>query len=188
MIAISFWEGELILTAIWLLVRIAVWIRQRRIDWKREAMLLLMYLNLFVIVRIVFFPMHRLNGKVQPLLFDPSAVYPFWTNFVPFLNLLNYESTFDLLLNVIGNVLLFVPTGFLLPFLYKKFDTFPKTVLAGLSMSLLIELLQLPFFQRQTDVDDLILNTLGTAIGFLIWLRATKPKEKEPASGRPLVG
>ena len=182
MTEISFWEGELILTAIWLSVRIIVWIRQRRIDWKREAALLLMYLNLFVIVRIVFFPMYRVNGRVQPLLFDPSAVYPFWTNFVPFVNLLSYESTFDLLLNVIGNVLLFVPTGFLLPFLYRKFDTFPKVVLTGFCISLLIETLQLPFFQRQTDVDDLILNTLGTAIGCLIWHLVTRQNEKKESA------
>ena len=37
---------------------------------------------------------------------------------------------------------------------------------AGAGLSLGIELLQLPFYVRSTDVDDLILNTLGVAIGF----------------------
>lgn len=54
MIRISLLTGELVFTALWLLCRAAVWIRQGRIDWKREAELLLMYINLAVLIRFVF--------------------------------------------------------------------------------------------------------------------------------------
>ena len=57
MIEISFLTAELALAAVWLAFRIAVWIRQKKIDWKREALLLLMYVNLAVIIRFTFFPM-----------------------------------------------------------------------------------------------------------------------------------
>ena len=175
---ISFFSGELALALVWIAVRIAVWLRQRRIDWKRELLLLLMYVNLAVILRVAFYPMARLNGKVQPLLFDPAAVWPFRLNLVPLVNLLDYTSGRDLLLNILGNVGLFVPSGIILPILYKRLDRFWKVLAAGAGMSLCIELLQLPFAVRATDADDLLLNTLGVALGCGIYALCTLRKKK----------
>ena len=59
MFEISFFSAELTFTAVWMLVRICIWIRQKRIDWKREAVLALMYFNLAVIIRFVFFPQYQ---------------------------------------------------------------------------------------------------------------------------------
>ena len=64
MLEISFLSAELAFTAVWLLVRISIWIRRNSIDWKREAVLLLMYLNLAVIIRFVFFPSGLVDGHV----------------------------------------------------------------------------------------------------------------------------
>ena len=179
MVEIPFWAAELLFTVIWLTVRIAVWIRQRRIDWKREAVLLLMYVNLFVLIRIVFFPAERIEGRIQPLLFDPGAVFPFRIKYVPLVTLFQYDTLRDMLLNVIGNVAIFVPTGIILPILYRKLNSPGKVVFTGFCMSLCIEILQLPFSVRMSDVDDLILNTLGTAAGYLIY---SMIKKKTPAS------
>lgn len=179
MIEISFWTGELIFTAIWLIARTAVWLRRGGIDWKREVLLLLMYVNLFVLIRIVFFPLERLGGKIQPLLLDPEAMFPPRVKLIPFVTLFRYDTGSDMLLNVIGNVAIFIPTGIILPVLYEKLDTFWKVVLTGFCISLCIEILQLPFSARMTDADDLILNTLGTAIGFAIYVLI---KKKTPAS------
>lgn len=174
MAAISFLTGELIYTGVWLLLRIIVWLCQGRIDWKREALLLLMYVNLAFILRITFFPMARLDGKVQPLLFDPAAAFPFRVNLVPFVRLFDYANRRDLLLNVIGNAAMFIPSGIVLPILYKNLDSFWKTVTAGALLSLCIEIIQLPFSVRASDVDDLILNTLGVAVGYGIYALAKK--------------
>lgn len=73
------------------------------------------------------------------------------------------------LLNVVGNILMFVPMGFFLPLLKKL--SFPKTVLCGFLFSLFIEIAQLPL-DRVSDVDDLILNTVGTVVGFGFFLFA----------------
>ena len=67
MFSITFLAFELVFTAVWLLARLLVWIRQKRIIWKREAVLLLMYINLAVIIRFVFFPRELINGHIQPL-------------------------------------------------------------------------------------------------------------------------
>jgi len=66
------------------------------------------------------------------------------------------------------NVLLFIPVGFLLPLLWKRFENFGRTTLCGFVFSLSIEIAQL-FNERVTDVDDLLMNTLGTMAGFLIF-------------------
>ena len=60
----------------------------------------------------------------------------------------------------------------ILPVVYKKLNSFNKVVAAGAFISLCIEILQLPFASRATDIDDLILNTLGVAVGYGIYATA----------------
>ncbi|MCR5575935.1 MAG: VanZ family protein [Oscillospiraceae bacterium] len=159
----------MLFAAVWLLCRIAVWIRQGRIDWKREAVLLLMYVNLAVIIRFSFFPKTRVNGRVQPLLFDAAAAFPFRVNLIPFVNLFDYDNMRSLLWNVVGNTAMLIPSGIILPIVYRKLDSFWKVAAAGAMLSLCIELLQLPFSARASDIDDLILNTVGVMLGYGIY-------------------
>ena len=170
---ISFLAAEACFAALWLALRIAVWRRQKCIDWKREAVLLLMYVNLAVILRFTFFPLHRVDGHILPLVFDRARALPFRTNLIPFVRLPGFHSV-AFAENVIGNAALFLPSGIVLPLVYPQLDRFWKVLAAGAGLSLLIELLQLPFAARTTDVDDLILNTLGVVIGCGIWLLLRK--------------
>lgn len=166
MVEIPFMSLEIVFAVIWLIIRIVIWIKQRRIDWKREAILLLMYINLAVILRFTFFPMSKVDGRVQPLVFDIATAFPFRVNLLPLVNLFDYDSKRDLLLNVIGNAAMFVPSGIVLPIVYKRLNTFWRVLLTGIGMSLCIELIQLPFSARATDIDDLILNTIGVIVGY----------------------
>ncbi|MDO0821270.1 VanZ family protein [Desulfosporosinus nitroreducens] len=68
----------------------------------------------------------------------------------------------------IENILLFIPLGFMLPFIWKKYEVLWKTVLSGITFSLIIESSQL-FNRRITDIDDLLMNTLGALIGWVIY-------------------
>lgn len=70
--------------------------------------------------------------------------------------------------NSILNILLFVPFGFLLPTLDSKYRVFYKTVIFGICFSVFIELSQM-FTLRATDINDVITNTLGSAVGWWIW-------------------
>ena len=169
MVEFSFLFLELIFAAIWLIVRSSVWIKNRHIDLKREAVLLLMYINLAVIIRFTFFPMATVDGRVQPLVFDVATAFPFRVNSIPFVHLFDYESKRDLLLNVIGNTAMFIPSGIVLPIVYKNLNRFWKVFLAGAGISLCIETIQLPFSVRATDIDDLILNTVGVIVGYGIY-------------------
>jgi len=51
-------------------------------------------------------------------------------------------------------------------------------LLAGVGASPTIELLQLPFFGRTTDIDDLLLNFLGFAMGYGICLAVKAVRRK----------
>ena len=185
MIEIPFVPTELAFAALWLMLRIAVWLRQKRIDWKREAVLLLMYVNLAVLLRFTFFPMSRVSGRVQPLVLYTAAVFPFRINWIPMVRLHDYVSKRDLLLNVVGNAAMFIPSGIILPVVYPRLNRFWKVLLAGICISLAIELLQLPFSVRASDVDDLLLNTLGVILGYGLYaalrMRKRHSKKSHPA-------
>lgn len=68
----------------------------------------------------------------------------------------------------IENIFLFMPLGFMLPSIWKKYEVLWKTALSGITVSLIIELSQL-FNRRITDIDDLLMNTLGALIGWIIF-------------------
>lgn len=174
MIEISFLAGELVFAAIWIVVRILVWIKQKKVNWKREAMLLLMFVNLAVIIRFVFYPFDRVDGRILPLIFDVNRILPFRINPVPFVHILEYDTRSYTIINIAGNAGLFIPSGILFPILYKRLDRFWKVVVAGACLSLSIEIIQLLFVNSVTDMDDLIMNTAGCAIGYGIYALVRK--------------
>jgi glycopeptide antibiotics resistance protein len=170
MIQIPFAAAMLLVSFLWILVRAAACINQKHISWKREAQLMLVYICIVVVMRFTFFPFSKVGGRIQPLLFDAAAVVPPRINLIPFVNLLNYEIYKEMLINVIGNTTMFIPLGIVWPCVFKKLDTHAKVIAAGVGFSLCIENLQLPFFDRVTDIDDLILNSVGFAVGYGIYL------------------
>ena len=170
MIQIPFAAAMLLVSFLWILVRAAACINQKHISWKREAQLMLVYICIVVVMRFTFFPFSKVGGRIQPLLFDAAAVFPPCINLIPFVNLLNYEIYKEMLINVIGNTTMFIPLGIVWPCVFKKLDTHAKVIAAGVGFSLCIEILQLPFFDRVTDIDDLILNSVGFAVGYGIYL------------------
>lgn len=72
--------------------------------------------------------------------------------------------------NIFGNVLLFLPLGFLLPMIIRLKHGFVWQLLFGFSVSLIIESCQYLFAARIFDIDDIVLNTIGTVIGCLIYV------------------
>lgn len=72
-------------------------------------------------------------------------------------------------LNLAGNVIGFLPFGFFLPILSKRLRNGAVVTALGFGLSLLVESIQLVFKVGCFDVDDLILNTLGAAIGYMLF-------------------
>ena len=178
MIQIPYRGTVILITCLWIFVR-AIWcFREKKFSLKREAELMLVYICLVVVVRFTFFPFFRVNGQVQPLLFDPGNIFPPRINLIPLVYLFDYEISREALINVIGNTAMFLPIGIIWPSLFRKLDTPAKVISAGIGLSVCIEILQLPFFDRVTDIDDLLLNSLGFLMGFGIWLLVRKAIKK----------
>lgn len=72
------------------------------------------------------------------------------------------------LVNFIGNLVMFLPIAFFAGLLYNK-ATFLKCVLLTMAFSVFVEVCQLPQ-DRGTDIDDVILNTLGGVMGYALYL------------------
>ena len=166
------------ITCLWILVRGYWAVKAKTISWKRELQLLLVYICIIVVARITCFPFSKVNGQVQPLVFDGAKVFPFRINLKPFVYLFDYPTMKEALLNFIGNTTMFLPLGIVWPSVFRELDTHKKTIAAGFGFSLLIEILQLPFFDRVSDIDDLILNTLGFIMGYGIYLLVKKIRRK----------
>lgn len=68
--------------------------------------------------------------------------------------------------NLAGNVLLFVPMGFLLPLVFLKFRQLWKVLLFTACVTTAAEIVQVLILAGSCDVDDLILNLIGTLLGY----------------------
>ena len=178
MIQISYTSMIILISIIWCLVRVLFALKNKRMNWKREVQLILVYICIIVVARFTFFPFSKVNGEIQPLIFDSAKAFPFRINLIPFVNLLDYPEMRDVLINLIGNTTMFIPIGIIFPIVYKKLDSHTKVIWSGVGFSLCIEILQLPFYDRVTDVDDLILNSLGFIIGYLLYLLVCALKKR----------
>jgi Glycopeptide antibiotics resistance protein len=80
--------------------------------------------------------------------------------------------------NIFGNVLGFIPLGLIFPIINKKARNFFFIAMISFEFSLLIETVQLVFKVGSFDVDDLILNTLGGMLGYLLFYICNKIRRK----------
>ena len=87
MIEIFYPQMVAFISLLWLLVRLFFRLRDKSVDWKREARLLLVYVCIVVVVRFTFCPFGKVNGQIQPLLFDSEKILPFWLNLTPLVSL-----------------------------------------------------------------------------------------------------
>ena len=167
MIQISYISVFIFISVLWVIVRVICAIAKKGVDWAYEARLITVYICLVVIARFVYFPLEVVNGRLAYLEFDISRIIPPRINVEPFVYMFYRYSGW--LINIIGNITMFIPVGIFWPMCFKKLDRIWKVVLAGFGLSLFIELSQLLFYSRLTDVDDLIMNTAGVTIGAILY-------------------
>lgn len=87
--------------------------------------------------------------------------------FIVYRHMLGFKAV---ILNLFGNVLAFVPFGFFLPVHSVRCRKFWCTALYSFELSLSVEVLQLICKVGSFDVDDLLLNTVGGCLGFLVYM------------------
>lgn len=106
----------------------------------------------------------------------PSDEYRY--NLVPFREINRFISNRDILgmgpvmLNILGNIEVFIPFGMALVSISRGRMGFWTVTVYSAALSIAIELLQLVMRVGSCDVDDIMLNTLGGIIGYLIYFIA----------------
>ena len=84
-----------------------------------------------------------------------------------------------LIIEILLNILLFVPFGYLAPYYFKKHSKWWTIILAGFVFSLFIETTQFITHLGCFDAADLMHNTIGAWIGYGIWWKWIRKKSAE---------
>ena len=118
--------------------------------------------------------------------YDPGI--PYWEqvaghlNLIPFRTLRLFTELLNsgirsyirmAIINLGGNIIMFIPLGFLLPRVFLRITSLPRVLLTTTVLITLVEILQLFTLVGSCDIDDLILNVIGSAIGYGIFKPTT---------------
>lgn len=71
--------------------------------------------------------------------------------------------------NIVGNIAMFVPLGFLLPCIADRFAKLKFTLSGAVLLAFVLEALQLLTLRGSFDIDDIILRSVGAMLGFAVW-------------------
>lgn len=139
--------------------------KEVRSDVGRLSLLLLMIYGILVIYFVLYSDrLGRSEGyntyRYNLVLFDEIQ---------RFIRYREYVSPGAFLLNLAGNLLVFFPVGFLIPIWRLEKTGVIRILIYAFLMSLGIETLQLVSKVGVFDVDDLLLNTLGALLGYVVY-------------------
>lgn len=108
------------------------------------------------------------DGYDLALLAENINLIPFRT-IAEFLHDLHGGGRSHAIINLFGNVIMFVPLGFFIPAVFKKAEAFRHTMLWSVLAIVCIEIIQLFTLLGSLDIDDVILNIIGILIGYGVY-------------------
>ena len=151
-----------------LIIAVVVFAVWRAVCWRRhgtrlsyEMVVALMFAWSLVVAYLAFFP-------VRIIFYDWHGRF----SLIPLkssIDMIRYSTVRTAVTNIGGNVLLFVPIGFLLPALFERLRRVWSLAWRAAVLSAVIEILQIPTQVRSTDVDDVILNVIGALVGLAVF-------------------
>ncbi|HHX69046.1 MAG: VanZ family protein [Miniphocaeibacter sp.] len=127
-----------------------------------------------VVIKIVFFPIPFQKELLEILRVENLENI---SNFIPFKSIFEILKTgtwYNIKLQIGGNLILLLPLGIYLPFLFNKKNSLKRDLVFGLIIAIDIEFIQglIGFFigynYRVVDIDDVILNFIGYTVGYLL--------------------
>ncbi|MQR94367.1 VanZ family protein [Fictibacillus phosphorivorans] len=154
--------------------------KQKPMNWFSELTKFLFVLYCLLVVSVTLFPL----PIGFPFTFENLSAF---INLIPLVSIWKQISligtAYDgdvlfmiglIIRNVGGNILLFVPLGFLIPIIWKNVRYLKQIFFIGIGISVTIELLQLlesfvGGWGRVTDIDDVICNVFGSVLGYLLY-------------------
>lgn len=169
---------------VWILVRIVIGTVEfkksgSQLNARRELLLLLFIIYLTSVLSLTLTPATLTHFN------NPNQLR---FNYVPFINIYidlgymfnvpNQEVIEIVLENLLGNILLFMPMGIFVPLLFPKYAFIKRVLTICVLLSFSIELIQYLMnsfgTNRTADIDDVILNTFGGYVGFIIYRKFLK--------------
>lgn len=143
---------------------------------------LLFAIYILVVIKVIIFkyPMEQLRAIAD--MWQRSVILEGLgtANFMPFRTIkmyIDYAHQLNSVENLAGNVLVFVPLGFLLPLVSDDMQTLRAVLINAFAFVLGIEVFQLFSAFGAFDVDDILLNCLGAAIGYGCYKIESKRKQ-----------
>ena len=154
----------LAISILWAAMRLIRGLTTKQFDLKRELAVTLLFVFLCLLSYQLFEPFRfNLERNLR-------------ANFIPIVNSLRMIQRADtaryppliriVLFLLVGNLVAFVPIGILAAVLFKDLRSGWKMLLLGAAFSLVVETLQVLLAVRVFDVDDILLNALGTWLGY----------------------
>ena len=174
-------------------VPLVLWMGWRgRIGWWLMLIRLAFAVYLVVLIGLLFTPF-----PIPPWTRLPEASlrgyrpwpYP-WVNIVPFETIgvaLRFGLDWQEGRVLVGNVLAFAPFGIFLPLLSPRWRSLIAVIGAALAISLAVEVTQVALSvllgspYRVADIDDVIINVLGVALGYAVYRAIAFVLPRDPA-------
>ncbi|QAA33303.1 VanZ family protein [Clostridium manihotivorum] len=149
---------------IWVIYRLILWRKNKKINYLREICMNIFFIYLLVVLSLTLFKMGELMISSH---FNRSI------NIIPVIEtirMFNGRGSLRIAIyNVVGNSLVLIPFGFMLPILFEKTNKISKIAFYGAMTSIFIEFCQYFTANNTTDIDDVILNTFGAVIGLVCY-------------------
>ncbi len=142
--------------------------KERISGWQRVGSQLVFILYLGVLFYLLFFSERYGRTDASEEYHYNLVLFKEIRRFYQYREILGMQSV---LVNLVGNVVAFMPFGFFLPVIWPKSARFLFVAFGSFLFSLFVETVQLISKVGTFDVDDMFLNTLGGILGyFLMWL------------------
>lgn len=110
----------------------------------------------------MFFGFGRTRHTEGPLVYNLVPLETIWS----YMDSVRHGFKTSWIINLFGNVGVFVPFGFVLPLLFKSLRSYWRLTLYFVPLVIVLEVSQMLLRVGSCDIDDLILNILGVCIGY----------------------
>lgn len=146
----------------------------RKLPIPRGLARLVFLTYIVLLMKVVLFKNPSARIMVQSMSIE-RVQFRLWyaSNFTPFKTIIFYlsgaQSYRTALWNLVGNIAIFGPMGFLLPILFPKLQSMRLVAGTSFMVSLSLEIVQLLSGLGSFDIDDVILNVSGATLGWLVY-------------------
>lgn len=145
----------------------------------KGIMIICFIMYIIVLLKLIIFKYSITTMKHIIQNWDISLInrHIYTANFIPFVTIRNYINAYIynslnttiIFENLIGNIIAFIPLGFLLPIIFRKCKSVRFMFLVSFIFILGIETFQLVTYLGEFDIDDIILNVSGSVIGYFLY-------------------